>query len=245
MKLRALAFVLMTLFLARAPHAWAQVDARMLRHPAVSATQIAFVYAGDIWLVPKQGGLAHRLSTPRGEESFPRFSPDGAAIAYTADYDGNQDLYVVATTGGAPRRVTHHPAADRMLTWYPDGKSILFATSRTAGKDRFNQLYKVAATGGLPERLPVPYGEFASLSPDAKSMAYVTSSVDFRTWKRYRGGWAPDIWTFDLTTHKAKNITHSDDIDGQPMWHGRTIYFLCDGDANKRANVWAYDLDGD
>ena len=107
----------------------AQVDARMLRYPDVSATQIAFVYAGDVWLVAKTGGVAERLSTPRGEEEFPRFSPDGASLAYGADYDGNMDIYVVPTRGGLPTRVTHHPAPDRMLDWYPDGSTILFASS--------------------------------------------------------------------------------------------------------------------
>jgi len=220
----------------------AQIDARLLRTPDVSATQIAFVYAGDIWLAPKEGGTAVRLSTPRGEESFPRFSPDGTMLAYSANYDGNVDIYVVPVAGGVPTRVTHHPAVDRTLGWYPDGQSILFASSMTSGKDRFNQLWKVSRDGGLPERLPVPYGEFAALSPQATSMAYVPASVDFRTWKRYRGGWAPEIWLFDLRTLAARNITNSVANDGQPMWHDKTIYFLSDRDEAKRANIWAFDV---
>ena len=220
----------------------AQIDARLLRTPDVSATQIAFVYAGDIWLAPKEGGTAVRLSTPKGEESFPRFSPDGTMLAYSANYDGNVDVYVVPVAGGVPTRVTHHPAVDRTLGWYPDGQSILFASSMTSGKDRFNQLWKVSRDGGLPERLPVPYGEFAALSPQATSMAYVPASVDFRTWKRYRGGWAPEIWLFDLRTLAARNITNSVANDGQPMWHDKTIYFLSDRDEAKRANIWAFDV---
>jgi tricorn protease len=220
----------------------AQIDARLLRTPDVSATQIAFVYAGDIWLAPKEGGTAVRLSTPKGEESFPRFSPDGTMLAYSANYDGNVDIYVVPVAGGVPTRVTHHPAVDRALGWYPDGQSILFASSMTSGKDRFNQLWKVSRDGGLPERLPVPYGEFAALSPQATSMAYVPASVDFRTWKRYRGGWAPEIWLFDLRTLAARNITNSVANDGQPMWHDKTIYFLSDRDEAKRANIWAFDV---
>src|ERR1035437_916811 len=120
-----------------------RIDARMMRQPAVSATQIAFVYAGDIWLADKAGGVAVRISSPKGEESFPRFSPDGSLLAFTGDYDGNEDIYVMPVTGGLPTRVTHHGAPDRMLGWYPDGKTILYATSMTSPKNRFNQLYRV------------------------------------------------------------------------------------------------------
>src|SRR5881397_1676112 len=111
------------------------VDARMLRYPDVSASQIAFVYAGDIWVAPKTGGEAQRLSSPKGEESFPRFSPDGSQLAFSGNYDGNLDVYVVPATGGLPKRLTYHGAPDRMLEWYPDGKSILFASMRTSEKD--------------------------------------------------------------------------------------------------------------
>src|SRR5512140_2518690 len=101
------------------------IDARMMRYPDVSATQIAFTYAGDIWVAPKAGGVAVRLSSPRGEERFPKFSPDGTEIAFSAEYDGNEDIYVMPVGGGVPRRVTHHGAPDRLLGWYPDGKNIL------------------------------------------------------------------------------------------------------------------------
>jgi len=120
-----------------------RVDARMLRQADVSATQIAFVYAGDIWVAPKTGGTAVRLSSPRGEESFPRFSPDGSMIAFSGNYDGNLDIYVVPASGGLPTRITHHGAPDRILDWYPDGKSLLYATPMTSEKDRFNKLYRV------------------------------------------------------------------------------------------------------
>ncbi|MGN6553037.1 MAG: PDZ domain-containing protein [Verrucomicrobiota bacterium] len=221
------------------------IDARMLRYPDVSATQIVFVYAGDIWVAPKTGGAAQRLSSPKGEESFPRFSPDGNEIAFSGNYDGNTDIYVVPATGGLPRRLTFHGDTDRVLDWYPDGRSILFATPRTSEKDRFNQLYKISAQGGLPEKLPVPYGEFGSISPDGKTLAYIPISVDFRTWKRYRGGMNPDIWLFNLQTLDAKNITKDDSANSQPMWHGSTLYFLSDRDKNKRANLWAYDAKQD
>ncbi len=212
----------------------------MFRYPAVSATEIAFVYAGDIWVVPKTGGTATRLSSPRGEEMFPRFSPDGGEIAFTGDYDGNADIYVINAQGGLPRRITHHGAFDRMLNWYPDGKTLLYASVMTSEKDRFYQLYKVSAQGGMPEKLPIPYGEFGAISPDGKTLAYLPITVDFRTWKRYRGGMAPDIWLFNLEDNSSKNITNDDANDAQPMWHETTLYFLSDRDENKRANIWAY-----
>ncbi|MRR36003.1 peptidase S41, partial [bacterium] len=220
------------------------LDARLMRHPTISATQIAFSYAGDIWLVPRSGGTAVRISSPRGEETFPRFSPDGTQLAYSATYDGNQDIYVVPVSGGLPRRITHHGAPDRVLGWYPDGKRILYATTMTSYKDRFNQIYSVSAEGGLPEKLPMPYGEFGAISPDGKKLAYVPISVDFRTWKRYRGGMNPDIWVFDLEKTEATNITKSDASESLPMWHGDTLYFLSDRDDNKRANIWAWEDGG-
>lgn len=218
------------------------IDARMMRYPDVSATQIAFTYAGDIWVAPKTGGVAVRLSSPRGEELFPKFSPDGTRIAFTGDYDGNLDIYVMPVTGGVPERLTHHGAPDRLVGWYPDGKSLLYATTMTSYKDRFNQLYRVSANGGLPEKLPMPYGEFGAISPDGTTIAYVPISVDFRTWKRYRGGMNPDIWLFNFKELTATNLTSSAAAESIPMWHGDTLYFLADRDENKRANIWACDI---
>src|SRR6267143_89714 len=129
-------------------------NARLFRYPHVSASQIVFVYAGDIWVVPKSGGYAQRLSSPKGEELFPRFSPDGSQIAFSANYDGNMDVYVMPSIGGLPRRITYHGSPDRVLGWYPEGKHLLVASSRTSEKERFNKLFKVSAEGGLPEQLP-------------------------------------------------------------------------------------------
>lgn len=221
----------------------AQIDARMLRQPDVSATQIAFVYGGDVWVVSKSGGVASRLSSPAGEESFPRFSPDGREIAFTGDYDGNQDIYVMPAAGGVPRRLTHNPAPDRMLGWYPDGQSILFASGMASGSGRFSQLYRVSRNGGLPEKLPVPYGEFGAISPDGVWLAYMPQTQDFRNWKRYRGGWASHLWLYNLKTGEWRNLSTGDSNDGQPMWHGKTLYFLSDRDQAERGNIWAYDLD--
>jgi tricorn protease len=221
----------------------AQIDARMLREPDVSNTHIAFIYAGDIWVAPKAGGVADRLTTAKGEESLPRFSPDGSWIAFSGNYDGNTDVYSIPAMGGMPRRVTHDPKADRMLGWYPDGKQILFASAMESGSQRFNQLYRVAPDGGMPEKLPVPYGEFGAISPDGKLLAYMPQTQDYRTWKYYRGGWAPDIWLFNLQDMSARNITNNPAIDSQPMWHGRTLYFLSDRGPRQRMNIWACDID--
>ena len=228
--------------LAAATPAFAQVDARMFRQPAVSADKIAFVYAGDIWLAPKAGGVATRLSSPPGEESFPRFSPDGTKIAYSANYDGNTDVYVVPTAGGQPLRLTHHPMPDRVVGWHPDGKRVLFVSGRESGRQRYNQFYLVGLDGGLPERLPVPYGEFGTFSPDGARFVYMPMSQDFRNWKRYRGGWAPDLWLFDLKTLASRNITNNPANDAQPMWYRNTIYFLSDRGVEQRNNIWAEDL---
>ena len=220
----------------------AQVDARMLRFPAVSADRIAFVYAGDVWVAPRGGGTAERLTSARGEESFPRFSPDGSQVAFSGNYDGNIDLFVIPTLGGEARRITHHPAADRMVEWARDGRSLLFASSMTSEKDRFNKLFLVSTNGGLPRQLPMPYGEFGAVSPDGKWLVYTPSTIDFRTWKRYRGGWLQDLWLYDLEKNTARKLTDGKANYSQPMWHGSTLYFLSDRGANERNNIWAMEL---
>jgi tricorn protease len=239
---RPLFLFLIALFLTADAHA--QIDARMLRYPAVSRDRIAFVYAGDIWLVNRDGGSAVRLTSSPGEESFPRFSPDGSQVAYSASYDGNADVYVIPAAGGEPTRLTFHPMPDRVLGWMPDGKQVLFASGRESGRQRYNQFYTVPLTGGLPQKLAIPYGEFGTYSPDSRQFVYMPMAQDFRNWKRYRGGWAPDLWLFDLTTKAAKNITNHPGNDAQPMWHGNTIYFLSDRGAGERNNIWAYDVTG-
>jgi tricorn protease len=231
--------VVFTFILAAALPASAQIDAHMFRYPDVSADQIAFVYAGDIWVVDKGGGVAKRLSSPPGEESFPRFSPDGARIAFSGNYDGNIDIYVVPAGGGAAERVTYHPDPDRLLDWTPDGGELLFASPRTSGTGRFRQLFTVSAAGGLPQRLPVAYGEFGTLSPDGSTLAFTPKSREFRNWKRYRGGMAPEIWTIDLESLEAFNLSDSDANDMQPMWFGDTVYFLSDRGPQKRLNIWS------
>jgi tricorn protease len=228
--------------LAGSPPLLAQVDARMLQYPDVSGTHIAFEYAGDIWIVPKEGGLANRVTSAKGEESLPRFSPDGKWIAFDGNYDGNVDIYVVPAMGGLATRVTHQGMTDRMADWFPEGTRILYTSAMESGKQRFNQFYSVPREGGLPQKLPVPYGEFGSLSPDGKRLAYTPITRTFRTWKRYRGGMAADIWIFDLEKLTAENITNNEANDEFPMWHGNTIYFLSDRGPAQRFNLWAYDV---
>ena len=141
------------------------IDARLMQMPAVSKTQIAFVYAGDIWIAPKAGGTALRLSSPRGTEQFPRFSPDGTQLAFSGNYDGNLDLYVMPAGGGEPRRVTHHGANDRLLGWTPDGKSLLFSSHRSSFTERVAQLFMVPVRAGWRINCPWPTASLGRFRP--------------------------------------------------------------------------------
>jgi tricorn protease len=221
----------------------AQINAGLFRYPDVSATQIVFTYANDVWLLPKNGGTATKLSSPPGVEMFPKFSPDGKSIAYTANYDGNRDVYVLPVIGGIPVRVTQHSYQDRLVDWTNDGKSLLFSSNRESGKNRFNQFFTVAATGGAAEKLPLAYGDFGSYSPDGKQLALTFSSQAFRNWKRYRGGSNADIHVFNLETKASENITPNEEAANEfPMWHGNYIYFLTDRGPENRMNLWRYDV---
>ncbi|MEO9869744.1 S41 family peptidase [Ekhidna sp.] len=220
----------------------AQISARMLREPDVSQNSITFVYAGDIWLVPKEGGTANKLSSPAGEEKSPKFSPDGSQIAFTANYDGNWDVYVIPTKGGVPKRLTTHGGYDQVLDWHPDGTKILFASSRESGRQRFSQFFEVNINGGLPQKLAMPYGSLGSYSPEGTKVAFNFKSRVNRTWKRYKGGWAPDIWTYDLATNTSTNITNNASSDEFPMWGDGKIFYSSDSGPNSRYNLWAYDL---
>jgi tricorn protease len=171
---------------------------------------------------------------------FPRFSPDGSRIAFTGNYDGNSDIYIIPAAGGSPERITFHPADDRVIEWGADGR-ILFASSRTSEKDRFNKLFRVAPAGGLPEELPLPFGEFGSVAPDGRTLAYTHHTGDFRTWKRYRGGFTTDIWLFDLESKTSRKLPGAHSTDTQPLWHGTTLYFLSDRGPRERMNLWAWD----
>ncbi len=224
-------------------YASAQIDAGLFRYPDVSSTQIVFSYANDIWIIPKEGGVAEKLSSPPGVESFPKFSPDGKSIAFTGNYDGNHDVYVIPAAGGVPVRITEHGYSDRVVDWTPDGKRILFASGRESGRDRFNQFYTIAATGGAAEKLPFPYAEFGSYSPDGKQMAVIFESQAARNWKRYRGGWKADIHIFNFQNQTDQNITGLNDAGEEfPMWHGDYIYFLSDRGPEVKTNLWRYNI---
>jgi len=215
----------------------------MLRFPDVSASQIVFLYANDLWLVPRTGGTAVPLAGPPGAELLPRFSPDGKSIAFIGNYEGNRDLYVIPTDGGVATRVTYHPAIELLCDWSPDGR-LVYSTNGFAGLQRQYQLYSTSAAGGLPTKLPVPYGANAAISPDGQWLAYTPHTIDFRTWKRYRGGMATDIWLFNLRTNESKRITDWEGTDTLPMWHGDTVYYLSDAGPEHRLNIWAYDTAG-
>lgn len=221
----------------------AQIDAGLFRFPDVSNNQIVFTYANDLWVMPREGGTAIKLSSPPGVESYPKFSPDGKSIAFSGNYDGNTDVYVLPTNGGVPVRLTAHGYSDRVVDWTNDGKRILFASSRESGKARFNQFYTVGAGGGVTDKLPVAYGEYASYSPDGKQLAMVFQSQVGRNWKRYRGGWKGDIHIFNLQTQSDENLANPEDAGSEfPMWNGNTIYFLSDRGTELRMNLWKYDI---
>ncbi len=214
--------------------------AGMLRYPDVSATHIVFGYANGLWLAPRTGGAASPLASPPGQDLFPRFSPDGKTIVFQGNYEGNRDLYTIPIDGGVAARLTHHPAVEFPTDWTPDGR-VLFFMNGLAGLSRQTQLFTVSAEGGAPEQLPVPYGANGAISADGKWLAYTPHSRDFRTWKRYRGGMATDIWLFNLESYESRRITDWEGTDTFPMWHGKKVYYLSDSGSAHRLNIWAYD----
>ena len=206
----------------------------LLRSPTLSKTQIAFAFGGDIWIVNRDGGDGQRLVTGTGVLSRPIFSPDGSMVAYTGNYEGNDDVFVVASTGGEPRRLTYHPGSDVAVGWTNDGQSILFRTTR-ASYSRFEQLYIVPATGGFPAPLPLPMGVEGSYSPDGTHLAYVPQwnrrlgAIDaYVAIKHYRGGHAAPIWIANLADSSITRIPREGSNDFDPMWIGDRIYFLSD-----------------
>jgi len=218
----------------------AQINAKLMQYMDISETQITFVYGGDVWVAPKTGGTAVQITHSPGQESWPRFSPDGKSIAYSASYNGNLDVYVVPVTGGIPVRVTYQSFADRMVDWHPDGKRLLFASGKESGRQSIRQFYLVSKEGGFAEKLRIPYGETGSFSKNGSKLAYITKITENYPFKRYRGGLTSDIIIFDIAKNTAERITENKANDGQPSWSGDTVYFLSDRDENMRLNIWAY-----
>jgi len=234
--LKAVALIVIALPLAGAD------ECRLLRYPDVHEDKIVFVYGGDIWTVSAEGGMASRLTTFPGSERLPKFSPDGASIAFSASYDGNDDIYTMPVEGGDPQRLTFHPDGDSIVDWYPDGSRILFNSRRESHSYRYERLFSVAADGGLPEALPMPRAGYASMSPDGKRIAYNRLSREQATWKRYKGGMAQDIWIFDLADNQAEPITEYEGTDNFPMWIApNSLYFV--SDRGHTANIFRFDLD--
>jgi tricorn protease len=212
----------------------------LLQQPTLSATHIVFVFAGDLWTVPRSGGEAKQLTTGIGTESDPFFSPDGTQVAFSGEYEGNTDVYLVPADGGIPKRLTYHPGPDRVIGWTPDGKRIIFLSGRhdPTGMGIYRFL-TVGPEGGYPEELPMPSGVSASFSPDGKRLAYVPTLQWQAAWKRYRGGQTTPVWLIDLSDLKVENVPRDNSNDSNPMWIGDKVYFF--SDRNGPVTLFAYD----
>lgn len=230
----------------------AQDEAKMLRFPAIHGNQVVFSYAGDIYTVDAKGGVAQQLTNDAdGFEIFARFSPDGKNIAFTGQYDGNTEVYVMPSQGGVPQRLTYTSTLDRddlsdrmgpnniVMTW-KDNENIVYRTRAITWDDFVGQLFVANVNGGLSEQLPFSEGGWISYSPDGTKIAFNRVMREFRTWKYYKGGMADDIWIFDFNTKQLKNITNNDSQDIFPMWAGDKIYFCSDRD--RTMNIFCYDI---
>jgi tricorn protease len=212
----------------------------LLRDPSVSQSQIAFSYAGSIWIAARDGSNVRRL-TNGGHEGKPMFSPDGSQIAFTGDYDGNRGVYVVSASGGEPRRLTYHPADLSVKGWTPDGKRVFFSSARSAFANGAVQLFTVPVEGGFATQLPLARASEASFSPDGTRVAYVPLIQWQAAWKRYRGGQTKPLWIANLADSSIQaTIPRDNSNDFDPMWVGDTIYFL--SDRNGPVTLFAYDL---
>ena len=252
--MRHLFTILLLAVLTGMSHTHAQEEsARLMRFPAIHGDQVVFSYAGDLYTVDAEGGTARRLTSHKGYEMFPRFSPDGSKIAFTAQYDGNTEVYVMPSEGGSPTRLTYtatlgrDDVADRMgpnnivMTWTPDGQHIIFRSREKSFNSFQGDLYKIPVDGGMPEQLPLPKGGFCSFSPDGNKLAYNRVFREFRTWKHYKGGMADEVWIHDFETHETRAITDHEAQDIIPMWKDNSIYFVSDRDW--RMNLYRYDME--
>lgn len=225
-------------------------DMRLMRFPAMYGQSVVFSYAGDMYTVNRDGGVARRLTSDHGLEIYPRFSPDGLSIAFTAQYDGNTEIYKMPAEGGTPVRLTYtatlgrDDVSDRMgpnnicMAWRDD-KQIVYRSRKQSYNDFVGQLFYANVNGGLSQQVPVPAGGNCSFSPDKKRMAYNRIFREFRTWKYYQGGMADDIWIYNFDTKKTENITNHKAQDIFPMWVGERIYFCSDRD--RTMNIFCYE----
>ena len=223
------------------PRALPAQGTRLLHQPDVSARYVAFAYGGDIWLAPRAGGDARRVTSSPTRERDPHFSPDGKWLAFTGEYGGNADVYVVGVDSGTPRRLTWHPGADEVRGWTPDGKAVVFVSTRTGVPDAEPKLWTVSVDGGLPEPLPVPRAQAGAVSPDGRFIAYQLVRPWENEMRRYRGGQNQPIRVLDLRSDAVQKLPWTDSRDQQPVWLGGTIYFISDRDWTN--NVWAYDTE--
>ena len=228
----------LALFLALVLTSAAAAQTRLLRFPDIHGDQVVFTYAGDLWTAPVTGGTATRLTAHPGLELFAKYSPDGRWIAFTGQYDGDEQVYVIPAIGGVPRQLTYYPARGplpprwgydhQVYGWTPDGRAVLVRALEDSWDLGDTHLYTVPVEGGLPTRLPMPQSGAGAFSPDGRRMLYSPLFRDFRAWKRYKGGWAQDLFTFDLASHEARNITDNPFTDRDPMWIGDRIFFASD-----------------
>ncbi len=216
-------------------------NTKFLSQPAISAENIAFVYANDLWVAERDGRHARRLTADEGLETDPVFSPDGRLVAFNAQYDGNTDVYIVPVEGGIPKRLTWHPYPDAVCSFTPDGSAVLFRSGRFVFTNRHAQLFTVSVEGGIPEQLDLPNANKAAYSPDGKRLVYTPLGERFRQWKNYRGGTVSTLWVYDFSDHEAVKIPQPDgrSNDTDPMWIGDTIYFL--SDRNGEFNLFSFD----
>ena len=238
MRVRMAVLICALLALTCAGASRAAEETPLLAHsPTLSKTQVVFTYGGYLWSVAREGGDARQLTTG-GHESWPIFSPDGKWIAFSGNYDGNEDVYVMPAEGGEPKRLTWHPGNDGAVGWTPDGKRVLFVSDREAYAD-FTRLYTVPVDGGVPEVLPMWRAFDGSLSPDGARVAYVPNFQWQSAWKRYRGGQTTPIYIVRLSDLALEKVPRENSNDKNPVWFGDTVYFL--SDRNGPVTLFAYD----
>src|SRR6187397_2241946 len=230
---------LVVLGLCIAPLTGGDAQTRMLRSPTVSKTQIAFAYANNIWTVDRGGGLARRLTSFQGTAENPKFSPDGKLIAFSAQYGGNVDVYVIPAEGGEPKRLTWHPGGDVVQGWTPDGKSVVFASGRaTSAPNAAPRFWTVPVEGGVEQPMALPRAYQGKISPDGRHVAYRMNNSWDEERRNYRGGQNRPIWIVDLKTHDLTSPPWTDSKDVDPVWVDDSVFFISDRDGV--ANVWEY-----